>query len=139
HIQRTDPDAGFYLHLAPPTRLDLQPEFEQRDDLQENLQRLQTRQRPRPSRNTAIERSEEHTSELQSRVDLVCRLLLEKKKKPIKEENVTKPVLETEREKNETIDSNPKKFSPQDDFSETDIHMTMKPVMGVVATCIRST
>src|SRR5207247_10855791 len=29
-------------------------------------------------------RSEEHTSELQSRVDLVCRLLLEKKKKPTK-------------------------------------------------------
>src|SRR5207247_9714705 len=30
---------------------------------------------------TLAERSEEHTSELQSRVDLVCRLLLEKKKK----------------------------------------------------------
>src|SRR5438105_9826922 len=29
----------------------------------------------------ALIRSEEHTSELQSRVDLVCRLLLEKKKK----------------------------------------------------------
>src|SRR2546428_10056058 len=29
----------------------------------------------------AVERSEEHTSELQSRSDLVCRLLLEKKKK----------------------------------------------------------
>src|SRR5438105_14663177 len=28
-----------------------------------------------------LHRSEEHTSELQSRVDLVCRLLLEKKKK----------------------------------------------------------
>src|SRR2546422_3197196 len=28
-------------------------------------------------------RSEEHTSELQSRLHLVCRLLLEKKKKPI--------------------------------------------------------
>src|SRR5207247_9687813 len=28
---------------------------------------------------TSVERSEEHTSELQSRVDLVCRLLLEKK------------------------------------------------------------
>src|SRR2546428_2931827 len=28
----------------------------------------------------AVERSEEHTSELQSRSDLVCRLLLEKKK-----------------------------------------------------------
>src|SRR5207247_9598199 len=27
-----------------------------------------------------VDRSEEHTSELQSRVDLVCRLLLEKKK-----------------------------------------------------------
>src|SRR5438034_4618097 len=33
-------------------------------------------------RNTVeIERSEEHTSELQSHSDLVCRLLLEKKKK----------------------------------------------------------
>src|SRR5207249_10365640 len=31
-----------------------------------------------------IPRSEEHTSELQSRFDLVCRLLLEKKKKNIK-------------------------------------------------------
>src|SRR5438105_5421329 len=30
---------------------------------------------------TCDTRSEEHTSELQSRVDLVCRLLLEKKKK----------------------------------------------------------
>src|SRR5438105_8801821 len=30
-------------------------------------------------------RSEEHTSELQSRVDLVCRLLLEKKKKKEKQ------------------------------------------------------
>src|SRR5216683_6629162 len=31
-----------------------------------------------------LPRSEEHTSELQSRSDLVCRLLLEKKKKYIK-------------------------------------------------------
>src|SRR5205809_5578309 len=30
-----------------------------------------------------IQRSEEHTSELQSRLHLVCRLLLEKKKNPI--------------------------------------------------------
>src|SRR5215469_18224052 len=42
---------------------------------------------PRPSapcgkcRNCPARRSEEHTSELQSRRDLVCRLLLEKKKK----------------------------------------------------------
>src|SRR5438105_1493289 len=47
------------------------------------------RQEPRPQlRESAAarlpwesSRSEEHTSELQSRVDLVCRLLLEKKKK----------------------------------------------------------
>src|SRR2546422_1566073 len=32
-------------------------------------------------RGTDVERSEEHTSELQSRLHLVCRLLLEKKKK----------------------------------------------------------
>src|SRR5699024_11662774 len=30
-------------------------------------------------RTTTVDRSEEHTSELQSRFDLVCRLLLEKK------------------------------------------------------------
>src|SRR3712207_7899629 len=35
----------------------------------------------------ATERSEEHTSELQSRQYLVCRLLLEKKKKNIINEN----------------------------------------------------
>src|SRR2546422_3336899 len=35
----------------------------------------------RPRRNDQEERSEEHTSELQSRLHLVCRLLLEKKKK----------------------------------------------------------
>src|SRR5207247_7008063 len=33
-------------------------------------------------------RSEEHTSELQSRVDLVCRLLLEKKKKKNKKHKI---------------------------------------------------
>src|SRR5215471_21808297 len=35
-------------------------------------------------------RSEEHTSELQSRRDLVCRLLLEKKKKKNKNKTITK-------------------------------------------------
>src|SRR5690349_23157413 len=38
---------------------------------------LPDRLEPRPQ----LQRSEEHTSELQSRRDLVCRLLLEKKKK----------------------------------------------------------
>src|SRR5207248_7473480 len=34
-------------------------------------------------REHAVERSEEHTSELQSPYDLVCRLLLEKKSRPV--------------------------------------------------------
>src|SRR5438552_12398401 len=37
--------------------------------------------RPRRACGTRVERSEEHTSELQSPDHLVCRLLLEKKKK----------------------------------------------------------
>src|SRR5438132_8387047 len=36
---------------------------------------------PHEVRGLALNRSEEHTSELQSHSDLVCRLLLEKKKK----------------------------------------------------------
>src|SRR5690349_25140869 len=40
--------------------------------------------RPGTARGPGCARSEEHTSELQSRRDLVCRLLLEKKKKKIK-------------------------------------------------------
>src|SRR5690349_23675325 len=43
----------------------------------ENAARL----RPGQPVSVALQRSEEHTSELQSRRDLVCRLLLEKKKK----------------------------------------------------------
>src|SRR2546428_7547801 len=41
-----------------------------------------TRRRPGSSKiyGSSLARSEEHTSELQSRSDLVCRLLLEKKK-----------------------------------------------------------
>src|SRR5690606_41953336 len=38
------------------------------------------RARPRLRAGAAVPRSEEHTSELQSRENLVCRLLLEKKK-----------------------------------------------------------
>src|SRR5438067_6180976 len=37
--------------------------------------------RAKPGSAPRLTRSEEHTSELQSRFDLVCRLLLEKKKK----------------------------------------------------------
>src|SRR6266496_6676956 len=46
--------------------------------------RLVTRKWTQPRRRGGRPRSEEHTSELQSRRDLVCRLLLEKKKKKLK-------------------------------------------------------
>src|SRR2546421_7209997 len=39
-----------------------------------------TRSTPNNPKQSRVARSEEHTSELQSRSDLVCRLLLEKKK-----------------------------------------------------------
>src|SRR5207249_8900873 len=42
---------------------------------------LQPRRGHPRQRHLRVDRSEEHTSELQSRFDLVCRLLLEKKKK----------------------------------------------------------
>src|SRR2546422_7699909 len=47
----------------------------------------------RPKRSASCHRSEEHTSELQSRLHLVCRLLLEKKKK--KTERHTKDKQQT--------------------------------------------
>src|SRR5436190_16562003 len=43
-----------------------------------------------PARSYLPKRSEEHTSELQSHSDLVCRLLLEKKKKKDKLHTLTK-------------------------------------------------
>src|SRR5438034_11379629 len=58
------------VELAPQARADLQP----RQQAQVLAVALQV---PAVSR----ARSEEHTSELQSHSDLVCRLLLEKKKK----------------------------------------------------------
>src|SRR5260221_8836189 len=48
----------------------------------ERLGQPQARRRSKnPARWLELHRSEEHTSELQSHSDLVCRLLLEKKKK----------------------------------------------------------
>src|SRR5260370_28024685 len=48
---------------------------------------------PRPStsstRPISVSRSEEHTSELQSHLNLVCRLLLEKKKKKNKKKSTS--------------------------------------------------
>src|SRR6266480_5023325 len=85
--QRRARDAPRYLgRLNPPAHRD-RPKAHRggwRADLRSRLSRgppgararRDERQRSRPAR-----RSEEHTSELQSHVNLVCRLLLEKKKK----------------------------------------------------------
>src|SRR5690349_24182461 len=66
-----------------------QPEVERYDDvllasagdLTEELDRLTRANMAEHLERFRARRSEEHTSELQSRRDLVCRLLLEKKKK----------------------------------------------------------
>src|SRR5690625_5850570 len=51
--------------------------------LQDNIQRLQKELESVQGARDELRRSEEHTSELQSRGHLVCRLLLEKKKKTL--------------------------------------------------------
>src|SRR2546422_6696862 len=50
-------------------------------------------------RQRACPRSEEHTSELQSRLHLVCRLLLEKKKKNIGKKNQTTNITTIDKER----------------------------------------
>src|SRR5207249_11939251 len=62
----------------PDSRRDLQSELLRRLEVESEIHLA--RGRVRYVRNRTA-RSEEHTSELQSRFDLVCRLLLEKKKK----------------------------------------------------------
>src|SRR2546427_9642363 len=53
------------------------------DPVGDGAERLRREVRDRPLRaRVAEDRSEEHTSELQSQSNLVCRLLLEKKKSP---------------------------------------------------------
>src|SRR5436190_5778497 len=72
--------------LFPYTTLFRSPPQERR---RPHLARPGGRADPRPARDQVhqarahSQRSEEHTSELQSHSDLVCRLLLEKKKYPI--------------------------------------------------------
>src|SRR6266511_5366594 len=52
-----------------------------------------------PAAQRICKRSEEHTSELQSREKLVCRLLLEKKKKSYKKPIITKENKKKERKR----------------------------------------
>src|SRR6266571_4946874 len=71
----------FFLMIRRPPRSTLFPYRRSSD-----LPAVAARRRPSPSswpRRRTVGRSEEHTSELQSHVNLVCRLLLEKKKKVV--------------------------------------------------------
>src|SRR5690349_23848304 len=63
--QRFVTELGQVWHLSQSQAYAILKRLEQRGDISARV----------------VERSEEHTSELQSRRDLVCRLLLEKKKK----------------------------------------------------------
>src|SRR5438876_4751872 len=101
----------FFLMIRRPPRSTLFPYttlFRSRSPAR--AARASQRQRPRRSSSSLIgsaapalslsargrgERSEEHTSELQSPVHLVCRLLLEKKKKQIKQHRMKKRLYES--------------------------------------------
>src|SRR5207249_10013679 len=83
----------FFLMIRRPPRSTLFPyttlfrsvlRGERKHDVQEQIAQEHGSDRGHRAEQQAFgekERSEEHTSELQSRFDLVCRLLLEKKKK----------------------------------------------------------
>src|SRR5688572_31079563 len=60
---------------------------EQKAGLEETLRAFEARK----GSQIAVLRSEEHTSELQSQSNLVCRLLLEKKNKSTNRRRLTKP------------------------------------------------
>src|SRR5437588_5235319 len=68
----------FFLMIRRPPRSTL---FPYTTLFRSPVRLLPSWSRPRPRRKPPFARSEEHTSELQSHSDLVCRLLLEKKKK----------------------------------------------------------
>src|SRR4030066_229539 len=77
----------FFLMIRRPPRSTLFPYTTLFRSLRETQQRRSVTPRPRfgwrRAQALARPRSEEHTSELQSHLNLVCRLLLEKKKKKI--------------------------------------------------------
>src|SRR6266853_5864858 len=76
----------FFLMIRRPPRSTLFPyttlfRSQQTDRKRERSARLAVPAAPQPPTPCGLLRSEEHTSELQSQSNLVCRLLLEKKKK----------------------------------------------------------
>src|SRR5260370_25719913 len=64
---------------------DALPIYQQAGDLQAAFDSIFAKAHEPPFQNLTFARSEEHTSELQSHLNLVCRLLLEKKKKDVQQ------------------------------------------------------
>src|SRR5207302_9409734 len=92
----------FFLMIRPPPRSTLFPYTTLFRSLVADPQRIRIRRRDLGDRLEvlAIGRSEEHTSELQSRENLVCRLLLEKKKKKKKKKiKINKKKKKTKKKK----------------------------------------
>src|SRR5271167_5076887 len=77
----------FFLMIRRPPRSTLFPYTTLFRSRRRGTEECQQNQTPIAAAAEALERSEEHTSELQSRFDLVCRLLLAKKK------SLERPVL----------------------------------------------
>src|SRR3989449_8622632 len=69
-VRHADTRAGIAAQNQPSAQAEIERQAGQLDEGQDRERRPEGQQR-----------SEEHTSELQSRLHLVCRLLLEKKKK----------------------------------------------------------
>src|SRR5947209_16471243 len=85
------PSATFFLMIPPPPRSTLFPYTTLFRSRNRNRTCTAARCTGRAvARSVAVPRSEEHTSELQSRQYLVCRLLLEKKNLPFP--NVSHPI-----------------------------------------------
>src|SRR2546427_7264041 len=71
---------GTYDQLEADKNQEIAALQKQRGGLQEQVQGLQSQKTSLEQQHADLRRSEEHTSELQSQSNLVCRLLLEKKK-----------------------------------------------------------
>src|SRR5699024_11594657 len=84
-IQQVQKDIATTKEALNETRINLPKKHVQKETIEKEIKSQEQKLRFLEVLMSAWEsRSEEHTSELQSRFDLVCRLLLEKKKIKIK-------------------------------------------------------
>src|SRR6201994_5106823 len=81
NLNRSDPVQFFFLMIRRPPRSTLFPYTTLFRSIRGAAGHARPRAPARRCRRPLSPRSEEHTSELQSQSNLVCRLLLEKKKK----------------------------------------------------------